>query len=112
MALSDMAPRLAAACLAFRDSERACDTERRRLISQRSDLERLVAHRDLQVIRSESRGRARRNAKYMAWRQRKLDRATVAFDHVASALALLERIPPGHFDLAAWQAASERAGRC
>lgn len=96
-ALTDIAPRLGSARDRFVASELAWDTERRRLIAARCELQRLVAHRDLQVIRSESRRCARTNSKYMSWRQSKLDRARVSLARVEDALAALERIPPGAY---------------
>jgi hypothetical protein len=102
--LAQIAPRLAAALVAWRASEMAWDAERRRLIAARCDLERLVAHRDLQLIRSESRRRAKADTRYMAWRGRKLARAQADLDLVVERLAVLERIPPGHFEHRAWRA--------
>jgi hypothetical protein len=85
--LTDIAPRLARARDAYLIALRQEDTERLRLICLISDIERLVAHRDLQLIRSESRGRARRNAKYMAYRQRKLANAEARLIELRDQLA-------------------------
>lgn len=95
--LDVLAPRLAAARDSFVASEVAWTHERCRLIGARADLERLVAHRELQVIRSESRRAARSNSKYMTWRQVKLDRARASLQRVVDALAVLEATPPGHY---------------
>lgn len=88
--LADIAPHLARArntYLLLLDVEHHA---RMRLIGEISDIERLVAHRDLQLLRSESRTRARTNVKYMDYRQRKLQRAEARLQELRDRLAHLE----------------------
>lgn len=54
-------------------------------------LERLVAHRDLQLVRSCSRRAAVRDQRYMQKRDAKLQAATAALNQVHRDLAALAR---------------------
>ena len=86
--LHDIAPRLARARDAWVTFERWRDRERLRLADQRLDLERLVAHRDLQLIRAGHASRRRR--RYLEERQAKLAAAQHALTCVIEAQRELE----------------------
>lgn len=83
--LAVLAPRLTAA---YRDSIRVA---RQRAICRARllEAERLLAHRELQLTRSESNRRARRDGRYMRYRQQKLERARRA---VAAARMQMEAL--------------------
>lgn len=95
--LHQVAPRLAAARDHYAVSEREWDREHRRLLSRKCELERLVGHRDLQVVRSEHKRASRENPRYMAYRLRKLDRARAELAAVERALDAHRRIAPGTY---------------
>lgn len=87
--LSDVAPRLARARDAHNAWVREIDRERLRLVGERLDLERLVAHRELQLIRA---GRARTNRRrYLEVRTAKLESARHALRCVNDSLSGLGR---------------------
>lgn len=90
MRLADIAPRLAAARDAWLAAARARDLERRGLVDDRLRLERLVAHRDLQLIRAAHQRGARCDRKYMAERLAKLKEAESALERVYKRLAELD----------------------
>lgn len=91
MALAEMAPRLAAARDAWIRWDLERDSRRRALVAQRLRLERLVAHRELQLIRSGARNVAVRDARYMQKRVAKLRAAESALAAVRAGLRALER---------------------
>lgn len=88
ISLHTIAPRLARARDAWIEFERQRDIERLRLADLRLDLERLVAHRDLQLIRAGLAGRRRR--RYLEQRQAKLTAAQHALTCVIEAQRELE----------------------
>jgi hypothetical protein len=88
--LAEIAPRLARAQAAWIAWDLDRDRRRRHLIGERARLESLVAHRDLQLIRSGGRRGASRDAGYMADRARKLRQAEKALGRIRARLAALE----------------------
>jgi hypothetical protein len=86
--LPAIAPRLTAAYFASIRVARERAILRGRLL----DAERLLAHRELQLTRSESNRRARRarrDRRYMRYRQHKLERAKRAVEAVRTQMARL-----------------------
>lgn len=83
--LRTVAPRLTAA---YFDTIRVA-RERAILRAKLLEAERLVAHRELQLTRSESNRRARRDRGYMRQRQHKLERAKRAVEAVRIQMARL-----------------------
>ncbi len=71
MRLSDVAPRLARARDEWEDMAREHRRQARVRATKRLQVERLVAHRELQLLRAGASG----NRRYIAERQRKLDAA-------------------------------------
>lgn len=91
MRLADIAPRLAAARDAWVAADLERDRRRRDLIATRLRLERLVGHRELQLIRSGARRVAVRDQRYMQKRVAKLKAARGALATVNAELRVLER---------------------
>jgi hypothetical protein len=106
--LHQVAPRLAAARDAYIASEREWDREHLRLLSRKCELERLVGHRDLQVVRSEHKRASRENPRYMAYRLRKLERARIELAAVDRALDAHRRVPPGTYPVS-WEVVPMRS---
>lgn len=82
MILADVAPRLARARDGWLAEQRARDLRRYHLTCDRLRLERLVAHRDLQLQRAQARG----SGSYIKARRHKLEDAQRLLDNVTRRL--------------------------
>lgn len=77
--LNSIAPRLARARDQHEHLAGIAYQQHRKRVQKRLELERLVAHRELQLVRAQHRG----NARYIAERQRKLSSAQRALARLA-----------------------------
>lgn len=76
MTLHDIAPRLAAARDGYNAAVAAAEARRAFIVAQRLRVEKLVAHRELQLARAQRTG----NGSYIRKRAGKLDAARHALD--------------------------------